>query len=88
MRTTKPWNRPSVKDGDSQHAPLASQRCLWVNMYVCGCGRVRHLQVGSRFPVVNGLLNAIRRKKSKDTLVLSGVIAACILFTIIYVMAK
>ncbi|GIL67626.1 hypothetical protein Vafri_20975 [Volvox africanus] len=44
--------------------------------------------VGSRFPVVNGLLNAIRRKKSKDTLVLSGVIAACVLFTIIYVMAK
>lgn len=38
--------------------------------------------------MVNGLLNAIRRKKSKDTLVLSGVIAACILFTIIYVMAK
>lgn len=46
------------------------------------------LLVGSRFPVVNGLLNAIRRKKSKDTLVLSGVIAACVLFTIIYVVAK
>ncbi|PNH10224.1 Golgi SNAP receptor complex member 1-2 [Tetrabaena socialis] len=46
------------------------------------------MQVGSRFPVVNGLLNAIRRKKSKDTLVLSGVIAACVLFTIIYVMAR
>ncbi|KAG2492387.1 hypothetical protein HYH03_009334 [Edaphochlamys debaryana] len=46
------------------------------------------VQVGSRFPVVNGLLNAIRRKKSKDTLVLSGVIAACVLFTVIYVMAK
>ncbi len=46
------------------------------------------VQVGSRFPVVNGLLNAIRRKKSKDTLVLAGVIAACVLFTILYVMAK
>ncbi|KAG2430225.1 hypothetical protein HXX76_010324 [Chlamydomonas incerta] len=46
------------------------------------------MQVGSRFPVVNGLLNAIRRKKSKDTLVLAGVIAACVLFTILYVMAK
>ncbi|KAL6762559.1 Qb-snare protein, Gos1/GS28-family [Haematococcus lacustris] len=46
------------------------------------------LQVGSRFPVVNSLLNAIRRKKSKDTLVLGAVIAACILFTILYVMAK
>ncbi len=46
------------------------------------------LQMGGRFPVVNGLLNAIRRKKSKDTLVLSAVIAGCILFTIVYVMAK
>ncbi len=44
--------------------------------------------VGSRFPVLNGLINAIRRKKSKDTLVLSGVIAACVLFTVIYVLAK
>ncbi|EFJ40319.1 Qb-SNARE, Gos1/GS28-family [Volvox carteri f. nagariensis] len=44
--------------------------------------------VGSRFPVVNGLLNAIRRKKSKDTLVLSGVVAACVIFTVIYVLAK
>jgi len=46
------------------------------------------LQVGSRFPVVNSLLNAIRRKKSKDTLVLSAVIAACVLFTILYVWNK
>lgn len=46
------------------------------------------LQVGARFPVVNGLLNAIRRKKSKDTLVLAGVIAACTLFTLIYVFAR
>lgn len=46
------------------------------------------LQVGSRFPVVNSLLNAIRRKKSKDTLVLGGVIAACVLFTLLYIMFK
>lgn len=46
------------------------------------------LAVGARFPLVNGLLNAIRRKKSKDTLVLSGVIAACLLFTIIYLLSK
>jgi len=44
--------------------------------------------VGERFPVVNGLLNAIRRKKSKDTLILAGVISACVLFTIIYVISK
>ncbi len=46
------------------------------------------MAVGARFPVVNGLMNAIRRKKSKDTLVLTGVIAACVLFTIIYILAK
>ncbi|KAF5837898.1 Qb-SNARE, Gos1/GS28-family [Dunaliella salina] len=46
------------------------------------------LQIGARFPVVNGLLNVIRRKKSKDTLVLSGVIAGCTLLIIIYLLAK
>jgi hypothetical protein len=97
--------------------------------------------VGERFPVINGLMNAIRRKKSKvrvvsgggwcmrpracdrrasadackrgasrpwstlhpprlaphhpcpplcaqDTLVLSGVIAACLVFTLVYVLSK
>eukprot|EP00877_Chromochloris_zofingiensis_P009739 jgi/Chrzof1/5018/Cz15g08210.t1 len=46
------------------------------------------MSLGERFPVVNGLLNAIRRKKSKDTLILSGVIAACTVFTIIYLLAR
>ncbi len=46
------------------------------------------LSVGARFPVVNGLLNAIRRKKSKDTIVLSAVIGGCLLFTIIYMFRK
>mmetsp|Transcript_34838 Transcript_34838/g.82653 ORF Transcript_34838/g.82653 Transcript_34838/m.82653 type:complete len:130 (-) Transcript_34838:487-876(-) len=44
--------------------------------------------LGSKFPVVNGLLNAIRRKKSKDTIILAAVIAACTLFTIIYWLNK
>ncbi|KAI8465979.1 MAG: Qb-SNARE, Gos1/GS28-family [Monoraphidium minutum] len=46
------------------------------------------LSVGERFPVVNGLLNAIRRKKSKDTLILSAVIAGCTVFTILYLLTK
>jgi len=46
------------------------------------------ISVGERFPVVNGLMNAIRRKKSKDTLVLSAVIAGCTVFTIIYLFSK
>lgn len=40
--------------------------------------------LGAKFPVVNGLLNAIRRKKSKDSIVLGTVIAVCCLFTLIY----
>ncbi|KAG1678520.1 hypothetical protein FOA52_014554 [Chlamydomonas sp. UWO 241] len=46
------------------------------------------VSVGVRFPVVNSLLNAIRRKKSKDTMVLAGVIAACFLFTLMYLAFK
>lgn len=61
---------------------LMQQRRLFDNI------QDKLMAVGARFPVVNGLLNAIRRKKSKDTLVLSGVIAACVLFTVIYILAK
>lgn len=46
------------------------------------------LSVGARFPVVNGILNAIRRKKSKDTMILSAVIACCVLFTLAYIFFK
>jgi len=44
--------------------------------------------VSSKFPLVNGLLNAIKRKKSKDTMILSAVIAGCTLFLIIYWLSK
>lgn len=44
-------------------------------------------QVGARFPVINGLLNVIRRKKSKDTLVLASAVAACVLLITIYLFA-
>lgn len=40
--------------------------------------------VGAAFPVVNTLLNAIRRKKNKDNLILGTVIAVCLLFILIY----
>lgn len=40
--------------------------------------------VGAAFPVVNTLLNAIRRKKNKDNLVLGAVVAVCMLFILIY----
>ena len=40
--------------------------------------------LGAKFPVVNNLVAAIRRRKSKDTLVLSAVVAVCTLFLLAY----
>lgn len=40
--------------------------------------------VGSRFPVVNSLLNAIRRRKNRDNVILAGVVALCTLLLLIY----
>ena len=40
--------------------------------------------VGARFPVVNSLLNAVRRRKNRDNLILAGVAAACLLFILLY----
>ncbi|CAK0750183.1 hypothetical protein CVIRNUC_001970 [Coccomyxa viridis] len=40
--------------------------------------------VAARFPMVTGLLNAIRRKKNRDTLILSSIVVICTLFILIY----
>ena len=44
--------------------------------------------VGSRFGVMHDVLAAIKRKRSKDTMVLSAVVAFCVAFTLIYWLAK
>lgn len=41
-------------------------------------------QLGSRFPVVSNLVAAIRRKKSKDTMILSAVVAGCTILMLLY----
>eukprot|EP00239_Pterosperma_sp_CCMP1384_P004072 CAMPEP_0197849806 /NCGR_PEP_ID=MMETSP1438-20131217/13277_1 /TAXON_ID=1461541 /ORGANISM="Pterosperma sp., Strain CCMP1384" /LENGTH=239 /DNA_ID=CAMNT_0043462651 /DNA_START=253 /DNA_END=972 /DNA_ORIENTATION=+ len=61
---------------------LTSQRSLFEDMG----GKLN--QVSSKFPVVNGIMNAIRRKRSKDSMILSAVIAGCTLFLIIYWLSK
>ena len=43
---------------------------------------------GARFPLMNGIMNAIRRRKSKDAIVLSVVVAVCVAFCIIYILTK
>lgn len=40
--------------------------------------------LGSKFPVVNSLMNAIRRRKNRDNLILAAVVAACTLFILVY----
>eukprot|EP00238_Polyblepharides_amylifera_P003835 CAMPEP_0196586774 /NCGR_PEP_ID=MMETSP1081-20130531/55513_1 /TAXON_ID=36882 /ORGANISM="Pyramimonas amylifera, Strain CCMP720" /LENGTH=247 /DNA_ID=CAMNT_0041908761 /DNA_START=81 /DNA_END=821 /DNA_ORIENTATION=- len=57
---------------------LTEQRSLFEGM------SSKMSQIGEKFPAMGLLLNAIRRKKSKDTLVLSAVIAICLLFMFTY----
>lgn len=40
--------------------------------------------LGAKFPVVNTLMNAIRRRKNRDNLVLAAVVAGCTLFILLY----
>jgi Golgi SNAP receptor complex protein 1 len=40
--------------------------------------------IGARYPVVNSLLNAIRRRKNRDNLILAGVAGVCLLLILLY----
>ncbi|KAG7667058.1 hypothetical protein KSW81_000801 [Nannochloris sp. 'desiccata'] len=40
--------------------------------------------IGARFPVVNSLLNAIRRRKNRDNVILAGVMGVCMLLILLY----
>lgn len=71
-----------ISQAQSTRSTLNSQRSLLADVQ----GKLKHLS--DRFPVIRGLLGAIRRKRSKDTLILSAVIAACTLFLIIYWLSK
>lgn len=71
-----------IGQAQSTRAALSNQRALFGDVQ----GKVK--QLGEKFPVVRGLLGAIKRKKSKDTIILSAVIAACTIFLIIYWLSK
>eukprot|EP00210_Caulerpa_lentillifera_P002910 g2778.t1 len=45
----------------------------------------RLMEVGMKYPVLNGLLRSISRRKSRDTIILSVVVAVCLAFFIIYI---
>lgn len=71
-----------IGQAQATRSVLSSQRTLVAEIQ----GKVK--QLSDRFPVIRGLLGAIKRKRSKDTLILSAVIAGCTLFLILYWIAK
>ncbi|KAL6007914.1 Golgi SNAP receptor complex member 1-2 [Asimina triloba] len=71
-----------ISQAQATRSVLGSQRSLFSDVQ----GKVK--QLGDKFPVIRGLLGAIKRKRSRDTLILSAVIAACTLFLIIYWLSK
>lgn len=61
---------------------LRDQRTLFDNI-----GN-KMMSVGTKFPVVNGLLNAIRRRKSRETIVITGLVVVCTLLLLAYLMRR
>ncbi|XP_050944202.1 Golgi SNAP receptor complex member 1-2 isoform X3 [Cucumis melo] len=71
-----------ISQAQTTRAVLGNQRVLFGDVQ----GKVKLLS--DKFPVIRGLLGSIRRRRSRDTIILSGVIAACTLFLIIYWLSK
>lgn len=71
-----------INQAQTTRAVLGSQRAMFGDVQ----GKVK--QLGEKFPIVRGLIGSIRRKRSRDTLILAAVIAACTLFLIIYWLSK
>ncbi|XP_004514206.1 Golgi SNAP receptor complex member 1-2-like [Cicer arietinum] len=71
-----------ISQAQATRAVLDSQRTMFGNVQ----GKVKLL--GDKFPIIRSLLGSIRRRRSRDTLILSAVIAACTLFLIIYWLSK
>lgn len=71
-----------ISQAQATRSVLGTQRAFFGDVQ----GKVK--QLGDKFPMIRSLLGAIKRKRSKDTLILSAVIAACTLFLIIYWLSK
>ncbi|KAM7472093.1 hypothetical protein LguiA_010276 [Lonicera macranthoides] len=71
-----------ISQAQTTRATLGSQRAFFGNVQ----GKVK--QLSDKFPIVRGIIGSIRKKRSRDTLILSAVIAACTLFLIIYWLSK
>ncbi|KAK1327176.1 Golgi SNAP receptor complex member 1-2 [Acorus calamus] len=71
-----------ISQAQTTRSVLDSQRSL------LGGVQGKAKQLSDKFPIIRGLLGAIRKKRSRDTLILSAVIAACTIFIIIYWLSK
>ncbi|XP_039063691.1 Golgi SNAP receptor complex member 1-2-like [Hibiscus syriacus] len=71
-----------INQAQTTRAVLGSQRALFGDVQ----GKVKVLS--AKFPAIRGLLGSIKRRRSRDTLILSAVIAACTLVLIIYWLSK
>ncbi|KAK4269773.1 hypothetical protein QN277_022886 [Acacia crassicarpa] len=71
-----------ISQAQATRAVLGSQRALFGDVQ----GKVKLL--GDKFPMIRSLLGSIQRRRSRDTLILSAVIAACTLFLIVYWLSK
>ncbi|XP_078446141.1 golgi snare 12 [Wolffia australiana] len=71
-----------INQAQGTRTVLASQKGMLTDVQ----GKVK--QLSDKFPIIRGLLGAIKRKRSRDTLILAAVIAACTLFLIIYWLSK
>ncbi|KAL2621423.1 hypothetical protein R1flu_001628 [Riccia fluitans] len=67
-----------INQAQANKGALAAQRSTFTEIQ----SKVK--QLGDRFPVIRELLGSIKRKRSKDTYILSAVIAACTIFLIVY----
>ncbi|CAM6016762.1 unnamed protein product [Sphagnum balticum] len=71
-----------ISQAQATKGALAAQHSAFMQIQ----GKLRHL--GDHFPVIRSLLGAIKWKRSKDTLILAGVIIVCSLILIIYWVSK
>ncbi|KAL6125951.1 hypothetical protein ACLB2K_074002 [Fragaria x ananassa] len=71
-----------ISQAQTTRAVLGSQKVMFGDVQ----GKVKNLS--DKFPVIRGLLGSIKRRRSRDTIILSAVIAACTLFLIIYWLSK
>ncbi|KAH7436512.1 hypothetical protein KP509_05G023400 [Ceratopteris richardii] len=71
-----------IIQAQSTKGALSTQRSMFIEIE----GKVKHLS--DRFPIIRSILGAIKRKRSRDTLILAAVIASCILFLVIYWLFK